>query len=211
MEEKSTKKVLNLIVVDESGSMSSIYDQALDGMNETLTTCKLMEESNPELEQRVTLVTFDSGHYKVHYDNVKAADTAPLTKKDYRPGGCTPLYDAIGKSVSTLNAQAEEGDAVLVTIITDGMENASKEYTLKMVKNLIEKQKQQGWTFALIGTSNLDVESMARSMAIDNKLSFVEDAEGTRQMWKTERSSRMRFTSCLLRNREIGDYFSALD
>lgn len=62
------------------------------------------------------------------------------------------LYDAIGKGISKTNVQIEEGDHVLVTIITDGEENSSEEWTLKMVRSMIEKLKKQGWTFTLIGT-----------------------------------------------------------
>ncbi len=80
--------------------------------------------------------------------------------KAYRPGGGTPLYDAIGKGMSKVNAQIEDGDHVLVTIITDGEENSSEEWTLKMVRSMIEKLKKQNWTFTLIGTDNLDVETI---------------------------------------------------
>ena len=69
-------------------------------------------------------------------------------------------------------AQTDDGDHVLVTIITDGEENSSEEWTLKMVRTMIEKLKKQGWTFTLIGTDNLDVETMAHSFAIDEHLEF---------------------------------------
>ena len=207
--EKTDKKVYNLIIVDESGSMSMIQREALAGMNETITTCQAMQKKHPEMEQRVTLVSFDSGHYKVHYDNINAAETRKLTGRDYRPCGGTPLYDAIGKSVAKLNAQTEADDNVLVTIITDGEENCSEEYTLKMVKTLIEKQKKLGWTFTLIGTDNLDVEGMAGSMAIDNHLAFTEDEESTREMFAKERICRERFNDCCSANiaMPMGAYF----
>lgn len=207
MEKKSTKKVMNLIIVDESGSMSVIHDEALAGINETLQTCQMMQQQHPEMEQRVTLITFDSDHFKLHYDNVNASDTVRLTKKEYSPCGATPLYDAIGKGVAKVNAQTEAEDKVLVTIITDGEENCSKEYSLKMVKNLIEKLKQQGWTFTLIGTDNLDVEAMACGMAIDHKLSFCEDGEGTQKMFACDRNSRIRFMHKILKDQKLDGYF----
>jgi len=190
------KKIYNLIIVDESGSMECIYDEALAGMNETINTCKKMEELHPEMEQRITLVTFDSFNYKVHYDDIDAAKAKVLSKNDYRPCASTPLYDAIGRSIAKLNSQAEDGCNVLVTIITDGEENSSREYSLANIKNLIEKQKKVGWTFTLIGTDNLDVESMASAMAIDNHLSFVEDDDSTRKMFAKERRARERFVEC---------------
>ena len=95
--------------------------------------------------------------------------------------------------VAIMNAHTGAKDKVLVTIITDGYENSSREYSLKMVKNLIDKQKKQGWIFTLIGTDNLDVAGMARSMSIDNHLEFSEDAEATEAMFERERACRRRF------------------
>jgi hypothetical protein len=111
----------------------------------------------------------------------------------YNPGGATPLYDAIGLGISKINALAGKDDEVLVTVITDGEENCSEEYNLTMIKNLIEKLKEQNWTFALIGTDNLDVETMAHGMSIENHLAFKEDAAGTKAMFEQERQSRMMY------------------
>lgn len=212
MDKRSAKKVMNLIIVDESGSMSIIRDQALAGLNETINTCKKLQENLPGLEQRVTLVSFSSGRYCVHYDNLNVAETTPLTAEDYCPRGGTPLYDAIGKSFARVNASTEVDDNVLVTIITDGEENCSEEYTLKMVKNLINKQKEQGWTITLIGTDDLDVESMAGSMGIDHKMSFCEDAVHTEAMFAKEREARVCYCLAVESNPErkikmTEDYF----
>lgn len=194
--ETAQKRVFNLVIVDESGSMSIIHREALAGINETITTCQQMMKAHPDMEQRLTLITFDSDHFKVHYDNVNANEAKQLTKRDYQPGGATPLYDAIGKGIAKMNAQTTEADNVLVTIITDGEENCSSEYNLQMVKNLIEKLKKQNWTFTLIGTDNLDVEGMAGAMSIDNHLAFTEDEESTKAMFCRERKSRARFNKC---------------
>ena len=170
-----TKRVHNLIIVDESGSMSIIRKQAFTGMNETLQTVRQMQKKYPDQVQFVTLLTFDSGHTTWHYDDAAALKTKDLNWKAYNPGGGTPLYDAIGKGISKVNAQIEDGDHVLVTIITDGEENSSEEWTLKMIRTMIEKLKKQNWTFTLIGTDNLDVETMAHSFAIDEHLEFQQD------------------------------------
>ena len=191
------KRVFNLIVVDESGSMEIIRKQAFAGMNETLETVRTMQKQFPETEQHVTLITFDSDHTKYHYDDNRASEIQQLKWHSYCPGGATPLYDAMGKAISKLNAITEKDDKVLVTIITDGEENCSEEWTLKMIRTLIEKLKKQEWTFTLIGTDNLDVESMAGAMAIDEHLEFHEDAEGTREMFRRERRARVRYNCCI--------------
>ena len=199
-----------MIIVDESGSMCVIERQALAGMNETIDTVKNMQKMHKDMEQRISLLTFDSGHKTFKYDNVKAESVHRLGCKDYNPCGGTPLYDAIGTAISKLNAQTTERDNVLVTIITDGEENCSQEYNLKMVKTLIDKMKKQGWTFTLIGTDNLDVEGMAGKMCIDNHLAFTQDDRGTREMFARENKARMRFNECVSKNCAMpeGDYFN---
>ena len=123
--ESKTKRVFNLIIVDESGSMSIIRKQAFTGMNETLQTVRLMQKKFTDQEQYVTLVTFDSEHTKWHYDNTPAARTHNLEWKDYNPCGGTPLYDAMGKAISKMNALISDNDNVLVTVITDGDQPAT--------------------------------------------------------------------------------------
>ena len=135
-EEVKTKRVFNLIIVDESGSMSIIRKQAFAGMNETLQTVRQMQEKFPDQEQHISLVTFDTSHTTWHYDNTPASDTKNLDWKAYNPGVGTPLYDAMGSAISKVNAQIADGDNVLVTVITDGEENSSQEWTLKMIRTI---------------------------------------------------------------------------
>lgn len=187
------KKIHNLIVVDESGSMAVIQQQALAGMNETLQTIIDLQKQYPDTEQRVTLLLFDSGHRRFVFSNALAVETHQLAPRDYRPGGATPLYDAIGLGIARVNAESAPGEDVLVTIITDGEENCSKEYNLGMVKNLIEKLKTQGWTFAFIGTDDLNVKGMAQAMSIDNSLQFKRDEQGTKEMFTVLGCSRKRY------------------
>ena len=192
--EVKTKRVHNLIIVDESGSMEVIRKQAFVGMNETLQTVRKMQEKFPDQEQFI----------------LPAAQTKDLDWKAYCPGGGTPLYDAIGKGISKTNAQIEDGDHVLVTIITDGEENSSEEWTLKMIRTMIEKLKKQNWTFTLIGTDNLDVETMAHSFAIDEHLEFQQDDAGTKAMFARERRSRERYNCCVAEDAAMptGSFFN---
>ena len=204
------KRVHNLIIVDESGSMYVIRKQAFVGMNETLQTVRQMQKKYSDQEQRVTLITFDSDHTKIHYDNTPADQTKDLVWNAYNPSAATPLYDAIGKGISKANAHIEDGDHVLVTIITDGEENSSEEWTLKMVRTMIEKLKKQHWTFTLIGTDALDVESMAHSFAIEEHMEFQQTEAGTRAMFARERRSRERYNCCVAEAAPMptGSFFS---
>lgn len=205
VQKETEKRVINLIIADESGSMSVIRDTTLAGLNETITTCQKMQEKFPTMEQRITLITFDSNHTKVIFDNIPALEAKPLSQKDYVPGAATPLYDAIGQAITKTYAQTEKTDNVLVTILTDGEENSSTEFDLKMVKRLIDKQKEQGWTFTFIGTDDLDVEGMAHEMGIKSFLSFSRNCESTSKMFSKDRASRAIFCSRTFRDERIDD------
>lgn len=204
-QKETEKRVINLIIADESGSMSVIRDTTLAGLNETITTCQKMQEKFPTMEQRITLITFDSNHTKVIFDNIPALEAKPLSQKDYVPGAATPLYDAIGQAITKTYAQTEKTDNVLVTILTDGEENSSTEFDLKMVKRLIDKQKELGWTFTFIGTDDLNVEGMAHEMGIKSFLSFSRNCESTSKMFSKDRASRAIFCSRTFRDERIDD------
>lgn len=201
---EGTKRVHNLIILDESGSMSSIYRPALTGVNETLQTIRSAQEEHQNQRHFVTLVAFDSGHYNQIYAHVPAADATDITNEQYRPGGCTPLYDAMGRGLTELRPNVAKEDVVLVTVITDGYENASKEYNGKSIKALVESLKEQGWVFTYIG-ANQDVEAVAASMSIDNHLAFDADEDSTGEMFAKECRSRKKFFGKLSRNMPICD------
>lgn len=191
-EQPGVKKVHNLIIVDESGSMSSLYNAALTGMNETLQTIRQAAAEYPQQEQEVTLVTFDTGHYNEIFKSEPAAKTRNLTQSDYRPSGGTPLYDAMGKALTSLEPNVKEKEAVLVTIITDGYENASCEYSLADIRALVERLDQAGWIFSYIG-ANQDSAAVGNSMGIEATLDFMANEEDMAYMWEKEREARGNF------------------
>lgn len=198
------KHVHNLIILDESGSMQSIYRPALSGVNETLQTIRNAQTEHQEQKHSVSLVAFDSGHYNRIYNNTPAEKAVDITKDQYRPDGCTPLYDAMGRSINELRPHVNAGDVVLVTVITDGYENASREYNGKAIKSLVEDMKNQGWVFTYIG-ANQDVEAVAASMSIDNHLAFDADDESTDAMFAKECRSRKKFFAKLSQNMPMAD------
>ncbi len=118
--EKATERttVHNLMILDESGSMQAIYNAALGGANETIQTIRAAEREHPDQDHRFTFVTFNTtGQWvKTVFDDVPIAEVRDLTKEDYRPDSCTPLYDAMGTSITSLERRVKEGDAVLVTV-----------------------------------------------------------------------------------------------
>lgn len=187
-------KIHNLLIVDESGSMRILYNAAISGMNETINTIRAMAKECPEQIQEVTLVTFDTTHYNKIFDSVDANDTRALTDKDYRPQGCTPLYDAMGKALTELEPKVKENEAVLVTVITDGYENASTEYTLNAIRALVERLDKAGWVFSYIG-ANQDSAAVGNSMGIVDTMDFAANSDDMAIMWENERNARSAFVN----------------
>ena len=104
-----------------------------------------------------------------------------------------PIY-AIGKAVSNLRKSVAENDKVLVTIITDGYENASTEYNQHSIKAMTEELGKKGWTFAYIG-ANQDVKAVSDGLGIKNSMSFQSTAVGTMEMSAKLATSRMKWFS----------------
>ena len=176
--------IYNVIILDESGSMSSIYNSTLASMNEVLSGIKKNQEEFPEQHHYVTIVTFEGdgiSGVKTRRDRVPIGTVAPFTGKDYRPGGCTPLYDAMGKTLNELEGLVREDDKVMATIITDGMENSSEEYSGRTIKNLVARLREKGWALAYIG-ANQDSVEVARDLNINNALDFDATPEGMVKM-----------------------------
>ena len=188
------KRIINLIILDASGSMESIYNQALSGTNETIQTIRMAQKNHPELQQSLTLASFNSGrdYLKVKYSVAPIDEVKEITKEDYVADGCTALYDAMGEMISELKRKLTPEDRVLVTVITDGYENASSHWSGPQIKSLVEELRHEGWTFTYIG-ANQDVEAVAGSMGIRNTLAFEETEEGTKRMFREEASARMTF------------------
>lgn len=182
----------DLIILDESGSMCSIYKQALDGVNETLSTIRQSQTEDDTQRHFVSLVAFDSSHLRFIYNGTPAEETKNITTEQYRPGECTPLYDAMGVTINDLRTRVANEDIVMVTVITDGEENSSQEYTSATVKALVDELRLKGWTFTYLG-ANQDVESVATGLNIDNYMDFDASEEGAEDMWKQECRMRKRF------------------
>lgn len=189
-------QVHNLIILDESGSMEPIKKTIIQGFNEIVQTIKGIEIQFPEQAHFISLLTFNGVGFKVlHYIDA-VSKLKQIDETRYKPDASTPLYDAIGFGVNKLH-QFLEGQAnnytVLVTILTDGQENASREFQQKDIRLLIERLKQNRWTFTYIGTDH-DVEKVAHSLSIDNNMHFYKNEEDIKKMFGKEKAAREIFS-----------------
>ena len=191
-------RIFNLIIIDESGSMQSIKKDAINSVNETIQTIRSAQKKHENQEHFVSLVTFNDD-VKTVYECVPVDEVKELTAETYQPDCCTALYDAMGVSLNALRKKVAEDDKVLVTVVTDGYENASKEYSGKAIKALVDELKAKGWVFAYIG-ANQDVEAVAAKISITNTLSFETTSEGVALMGCNMMRSAVRLYDCIADN-----------
>ncbi len=140
---KNNKPTLVCFLLDRSGSMASCKDETISGFNAYIKELKTKDKNTI-----FTLTQFDSIGVDVIYDAVPLNKVKELS---FEPRGNTPLYDAIGKTIRATEKLEDKYKILLVTL-TDGVENASSDWNLESVKNLIkEKEDKNKWTFAHIG------------------------------------------------------------
>ena len=199
MEANKKTQIYNLVILDKSGSMESIRKEAIDGYNETLGSIKATQLKFIDTQEHyVSLAAFCDCGIDMIYDMTPIKDADKLTKEKYDPCCCTPLFDAIGKTVKTLKKKIAdvEDAAVLVTIITDGYENSSKEWDGKAVSKLIEECKEEGWMFSFVGAGE-DVVKVATTISITNTMVWENTSEGTKKMFDIENDARAEYCCCL--------------
>lgn len=155
-----------VFIMDRSGSMSGLESDTIGSFNSTIN--KEKEETSEAL---VSTVLFDD-YTDVLYDRVDIQKMEPMTEKQYYTRGCTALLDAIGGAIhhiGNVHKYARDEDRpekTLFVIITDGLENASRTYSIREVNKMIKRQQDKyGWEFLFLG-ANMDAVSVARSYGI---------------------------------------------
>lgn len=173
------KDVELVFILDRSGSMGGLESDTIGGYNSMLS--KQKKEKTGKVS--VTTVLFDD-QYELLYNQVPIEKVSPMTEEEYYVRGSTALLDAIGKTVMQVKANQDKKeikDKVLFVIITDGMENASREYRVEQVKKLIEERKEKdNWEFLFLG-ANIDAIGAAKDLGIDSSraVRFKSDKKGT--------------------------------
>ena len=173
-----------VIIIDRSGSMHGLEKDVIGGFN------SLIKEQAKEGEVKVTTIFFNDKIKFIH-EQVDIQEIILLEDKDYIPSGCTALLDAIGDGISFIKAshsklKEEEIPAhTIFSIMTDGMENSSNEYTYSRIKDMIELQKKCGWDF-IFQAANIDVAKEADRLGIskDDALAFEASANGIERNMK---------------------------
>jgi len=159
-------------VLDMSGSMKRVRKQTIDGFNEYIEKQRQDEDGGSAL---VSLTVFDSDWLKNHairintvFEDVDLNDFEPITENDYKPDGGTPLYDTIAYEISRIESLLTRCNGkpdVYVVIITDGLENTSREHTQDSIKELTEGLQEEGWNFIYMG-ANQDAAHVGATMGI---------------------------------------------
>ena len=170
-----------VFILDRSGSMGGLEADTIGGFNSMIA--KQKQEAG---EAYVSTVLFDNDTQVIH-DRLRLREVPKLTEEEYYVRGCTALLDAVGKAIhhiGNVHKYARKEDVperTLFVITTDGMENASREYTYDKVRRMIERQKEQyGWEFLFLG-ANIDAAREAKRFGIspDRAANYHCDEAGT--------------------------------
>ncbi len=167
-----------VFILDRSGSMSGLEEDTIGGYNAMLSQWK-----KKHLPIYLSTVLFDHEQIVIH-NREKIAEIHPLTDKDYSVRGSTALLDAVGRAINHIRhvhklMGDQKPDKTVFVITTDGLENSSSEYTLPVVRKLIQARKKQGWEFIFLG-ADIDAVGVAGGMGIhaSRAANFVHDGGG---------------------------------
>lgn len=179
MNSKLTEMVF---ILDRSGSMSGLESDTIGGFN------SMIDKQRGDGDTLVSTILF-SNDVEILYDRMDLEKIGKLTEEEYYVTGSTSLLDAVGGTIERIKriqrTSADRApDTTLFVIVTDGQENSSREYSYKKVKELIEKQKKEGWDFLFLG-SNIDVAAEAERIGIcrDNAVEYSCESEGISDMY----------------------------
>lgn len=179
---KHTLKTEIIAIIDASGSMASLATETIASFNKFLD-----EQKTVPGEGRMTVARFDTSVYPI-YSGVPLSAAPHLNKQTYLIGGYTALYDAIGATLNGEGARiAKEAwaDKVICVIVTDGLENASKEYTNEQIKKNIAHAEQHGWSFIYMG-ANQDAFSVSANLgSTGQSVHYAASAAGTQSAYAT--------------------------
>lgn len=174
-------------IIDRSGSMEAIRSDVIGGFNTFIESQRQVPGT-----ASVTLVLFDN-QYEVAYQNVDLKSVENLTDKTFVPRGTTALLDAVGRTINEVGARLAKTDEhdrpekVMVCILTDGMENASKEFSRTKIHEMITHQRDNyQWEFSFLA-ANQDAFAEAGNLGISKDLTanFTADAAGTKRAYST--------------------------
>ena len=173
-----------VFILDRSGSMSGLEGDTIGGFNGILE-----KQKKQPGEALISTVLFDHESEVIH-DRVDLQKIPPLTEKEYFVRGCTALLDAVGGAIHHISnvhkyiREEDRPEKTLFVITTDGMENASREYTYDRVKQMIEQKKEAGWDFIFLG-ANIDAakEAARFGISLDCAADYHADTLGTKTMY----------------------------
>lgn len=173
-----------VFILDRSGSMGGLESDTIGGFNAMIEKQKKLDG-----ECFVTTILFDNFSETLH-DRVSIQDIEPMTDSDYSVRGCTALIDALGgaiEHIEKIHKYIRKDDVpqkTLFVITTDGQENASKNYTSRQVKKMVEKKKECGWEFIFIGANIDAVETAGRyGISADRAANYHADKKGTKVVY----------------------------
>jgi hypothetical protein len=176
------------VILDRTGSMESIRDDTIGGFN------TFLEQQQAESgKATLTLVQFDSQDpYEELYKFTPVKEISPLTRETYVPRASTPLLDAMGRGINDLEKSvtdlpdSKRPSRIVMIIITDGQENASREFRKDQIEKMIREKQEKDWQFVFLSADLAAIDdALSTGVQAASTMSFDKSTKGTRSVWES--------------------------
>jgi hypothetical protein len=202
------------VILDRTGSMQSIRQDTIGGFNRFLS-----EQQAQPSPATFTLVQFDSQDpYEVLQAFTPIGMVPPLTEATYVPRASTPLFDAIGRGINDLAARLEamatdqRPQKIVFVIVTDGQENASREFTGEQIRRMIDERRKAGWNFVFLSADEQAIkDGVSVGIDADYSLGVVKQARGARQMWSAVSDRAVLYRKAAAEDMSLRDIKQAIE
>jgi hypothetical protein len=177
------------LLLDRSGSMEANRDATIDAFNEYVNGLLLSDA----VAARLSLTLFDSEGIDLVHDSLPVAEFPKLTRETFVPRASTPLLDAVGRTINHIDGIKLRGaEKIAFAIVTDGLENASREFTLAMVRDALKRrQDENDWQVLYLG-ADIDAVREAAKIGVDAQFTMAYDKGKSRASYGSVARAQVR-------------------
>jgi hypothetical protein len=194
---RQDKKIVHIgIALDESGSMSGCKKETVSGINEHIQEYKKFSD----IDTTLTLVKFSGANsISTIFNAIPINEITDFTDNDYNPNGCTAMYDGVAKLLNEMKNSISDNEftTYVILIISDGDENASREFnSIQLSKMITERIDTKRWTINYIG-ANQDLSKIKENLTLagGSSLRYDSSSVGTQDMWNNVNNATVRYMS----------------
>jgi hypothetical protein len=174
-----------VFILDQSGSMQCLKKEVVTSYNEQVEAISKLKLNNPDSEIKFTLCVFND-EINLKFIDRNIEELKKLKPDEYQPNSCTALYDAIGITFSKLGNHINPGDQVFFAIFTDGLDNASSDFSAKDIRNKLKQAEKRGWKIKFFCQDEDNIFYQENFGITDNQIMNVTLNESGLKMMESE-------------------------